>query len=602
MILFVRRVRGKREKQSNLTGLKCEREMLIGLTIQNVVLIDHLELTLEKGLSVLTGETGAGKSIVLDALGLALGQRGDNALIREGERTASVTAVFDISRLPHAHDILIQAGLSLSEAQQVVCRRVLERDRTSRAFINDHPVTLSFMKSLGEVLVHIHGQFDAALTPAQQRQCLDVYGAHQAMLADVAAAYQALKDAETALEDAERHQQHARERQIFLSTVLDDLNTLAPVAGEEKSLSEERAIIANSARIVEGLYAMLAHCGSQTSGAAGANEGALPRLFEASKVMQKITGFGESIQQLALRLESTIRDLDDITVDAGHMAASLAKQHHRVQDLDDRLHRLRILARKYGCPADDLANYRDKAAEEIALFEHSDERLRTLSALVDQARDDYSKTAHALSLARRAAAHCLATGIMAEFPDLKLEHVKFEISVESLPESQWGACGADSILFTVRTNDASRASPLTDVASGGERSRIELALRVNMAASMGTPTLIFDEIDSGMGGAVAAAVGARLKKLAEIVQVVAITHSPQVAAYAKIHAQVCKGLVDDRVVTSVVFLDPEARREEIARMLAGTSLTDEARAAAERLLHGSQIPSQGASPVKLARG
>lgn len=558
--------------------------MLTSLDIRNVVLIEHLALNFSAGLSVLTGETGAGKSILLDALGLALGQRSEAKLLRNGAAQATVTAGFELSKNHPAFALLEDSGIESDTS--LILRRTLSPDGRTRAFVNDTAIGVNLLRTLGETLVEVHGQFQThgLLDPNVHRALLDAYGRLGPQRDAVALAWEARRAAEHALAETKANAERARNEESFLRHAVEELDELAPMPGEEKTLDEKRTALLNAGKIEEAMNSAFADLAGP--------QGAETRLGLARRALDKLAGkdggrlaaVSEAIARTEAELQEAIRALQAIGQGDGGTAESL-------EEIEDRLFKLRACARKHGVGLSALAELREDFARRLNLIEDDCAHLTALAKAAEAARADYVKHAQSLSVARRKTAQALDKAVMAELPPLKLEKARFETSVTSLSENEAGPDGMDAVTFQVATNPGSAAGPMAKIASGGELARFMLALRVVLARVSAVPVLVFDEADSGIGGAVADAVGERLARLAQTVQVLAITHSPQVAARGGCHWHVAKTTKKGETRTDVVALDDGARREEIARMLSGATITDEARAAAGRLLDAAAAPT-----------
>lgn len=557
--------------------------MLVGLHIRNVVLVDRLELSFEGGLNVLTGETGAGKSILLDALGLALGVRADSNLIRPGADQATVSAHFIIGPNHPARTCLEALDIEI-EGDAVISRRVVSANGKSRAYVNDQPVSVGLLKELGRTLVEIQGQNDQQILidSGGHRHLLDEFAGHGrelSVLGRVYGAYQASLD-----ELAEVREAHSRaiEEEDYLRHVVAELETLSPLLGEEAELATTRTLLMNGEKIAAAL--------TEAAKSLTGDSGAEMALRAGQRALERIP---ETVRH---NFDDAIAALDRAVIEAADAAAEidgkLAKLDlnvKRLNGVEERLFKLRDLARKHGVPADDLATVHDRLANKLANIDDGTGRIVALEAQVDETRHIFEGKAIELSKRRRRAAKKLDKAVMAELAPLKLGNALFCTNFAALAENAWTASGLDRITFLVATVPGADPSPLARVASGGELSRLLLAFKVVLTAPEGPSTLIFDEVDRGLGGATADAVGARLERLADNVQVLVITHSPQVAARGAHHWRVLKG-VDaaeaEGLQTRVEHLDDTARREEVARMLAGAEVTDEARAAAESLING----------------
>jgi DNA repair protein RecN (Recombination protein N) len=553
--------------------------MLTRLSIRDIVLIDKLDLEFEKGLAVLTGETGAGKSILLDAFALALGARGDATLVRQGAEQGQVTAVFDVPARHPVWKLLRTQGIETDD-DLLILRRVQLADGKTRAFVNDQPVSVQALKSLGAALVEIHGQHDdrALVDAATHRQLLDAYAGLENEVANVEKRWEARRDAIEAVEAHRREIEHARREADYLRHAVAELTKLAPEAGEETALATRRAEMMQAEKIAGDLQ-----------DAYEAVAGAASPVPAFSAAVRRLERRGVQAPQL---IEPAVRALD-IALHAiedarSHLEAALRAcdfDPNELERIEERLFALRAAGRKYSTPVDELSALARKYADALALIDAGTEKLAALEKAAVEADQIYCKAAERLSAARKKAAARLDKAVNAEIRPLKLERAVFSTQIETDPAAA-GPAGIDRVEFWVQTNPGTRPGPLMKVASGGELARFLLALKVVLADRGSAPTLIFDEIDTGVGGAVADAIGARLATLAARVQVVAITHAPQVAARADRHYVIAKDALDrgKRVATRVTSVAAERRREEIARMLAGAEVTDEARAAADRLI------------------
>ena len=557
--------------------------MLQGLAIRDVVLIDRLDLTFDAGLSALTGETGAGKSILLDALGLALGARADAGLVAKGAAQASVAASFALEAKHPARALLADRGLDADD-DTLILRRTLGADGRSRAFVNDQPVPVGTLRELAGLLVEIHGQFDThgLLDPATHRLALDVYGGLAADADGVANLHAAWRAAEAAEAEARERAAKAATDEGFLRHAVDELDRLDPKPGEETDLAQRRALLAAREKLIEAINAARADL--------AAGKGVEGALRGAERLLQRVA------PQAMGKLDRALATLDRAAIEAADAVAEVEALENALdldasglEGVEERLYALRALARKHRVEVDRLADLKAEFQARLAALDDGEDGLKRLSAATAKARAAYFEAAKALSAARHAAAQRLDKAITKELPPLKLDKAKFRTRVEELPDGGWTAHGIDRVAFEVATNPGADLGPIDRIASGGELARFMLALKVALRAPgnakrSGVDTLIFDEVDSGIGGAVAAAVGERLAGLAENAQILVVTHSPQVAARAAHHWRVVKKTAGRTVATAVDALDAKARREEIARMLSGASVTDAARAAADSLL------------------
>jgi DNA repair protein RecN (Recombination protein N) len=550
--------------------------MLSRLSIRDIVLIDRLDIDFAEGLAVLTGETGAGKSILLDAFALALGARGDAALVRQGQQQGQVTAAFEVSKKHPARDILKANDIAPDDA--IILRRVQLADGRTRAFVNDQPVPVATLKALGEALVEIHGQHDdRALTDAgTHRRLLDAFGGLDGDACRVTMLWEARR---AAVEAADAHRAdiaRAQREADYLRHSVEELTKLAPQAGEETALADRRAAMMAAEKVAEDLreaYDVLAGADSAVPALSGAIRKLERRSQQAPQLIDPVV---KSIDTALTSLDEARAQLEAALRTADYDPAELEK-------IEERLFALRAAGRKYNMPVDGLAALAQKFSADLALIDAGEEKLKALDAAVGKAEADYRAAALALSKARRAAATKLDKAVSGELKPLKLERAKFSTQID---DAEAGPYGLERAEFWVQTNPGTRPGPLMKVASGGELARFLLALKVVLADRGSAPTLVFDEIDTGVGGAVADAIGARLGSLASGVQVLAVTHAPQVAARAGRHYVISKDALDKgkRVATRVTEVSQDRRREEIARMLAGAEITAEARAAAERLI------------------
>jgi DNA repair protein RecN (Recombination protein N) len=555
--------------------------MLAGLSIRNVVLIEQLALGFAEGLSALTGETGAGKSILLDALGLALGGRSDAGLVRHGAETATVSADF---LLPDDHPVkALLAEQDLPVDDTLVLRRSVGADGRSRAFVNDQPVSIGLLRRIGAGLVEVHGQFETQglLDTKTHRDVLDTYAGAEALAVSCAAAWEvwraALRRQEEALSEAGR----AQAEEGFLRHSVEELQALAPEPGEEAQLAERRALLQHRERVMEGVAAAL----SDLSGDRGAERS----LVSAQKALQRIADrAGGMLDSILDQLGRAIDEAAEAAAGIERFSADVDLDAGELERLDDRLYGLRTMARKHGVEPAALPDLLREFSERLTLVEDRAAVLARLASAAAEARTAYVKAAEALSKARGKAASELDGAVKAELPPLKMERARFVTAIDRLPEADWNAAGLDRVAFLVAANPGSPPGPIGKIASGGELARFMLAIKVVLVHHRGAPgalpSMIFDEVDAGIGGAVADAVGERLKRLGQQVQVLVVTHSPQVAARADHHWRVQKAERSGTVVTDVVPLAADERREEIARMLSGARITAEARAAADSLL------------------
>jgi len=557
--------------------------MLAALSIRDIVLIDRLDLDFGAGLSVMTGETGAGKSILLDAFALALGARGDASLVRPGAEQGQVSAIFELDPGHPVFDLLDQGGVQA--VGELVLRRTQTPDGRSRAFINDLPVSVQLLRQVGAALVEIHGQHDdRALTDATtHRSLLDAFGGlgHQAdTLAQAHAGWQ------LAAEELSQHEAlmaRAQENADFLRHALEELRTLDPRQDEEAALAERRQIMMHAEKIADDLTEALDALGGE-----GTN---LARLGAALRKLERQSDKASALLEPVVAALGRVLDETNEAreaLEAGLRATAF--EPSELERAEERLFALRAISRKHNVAITELPGLAKRFESELDAVESGEEKLAKLREAAGTAKANYEKLARALSEKRKQAAEQLDRAVIAELAPLKLEKASFHTRIEAIDPDQGGPAGIDRVGFWVQTNPGGQPGPLMKLASGGELSRFILALKVVLAARGSAPTLIFDEIDANVGGATAAAIGERLARLAGDLQVLAVTHAPQVAAQAEGHLliskQATKGQSGESVVTRVTVLESGDRREEIARMLAGQTVTDEARAAAERLMEG----------------
>lgn len=555
--------------------------MLRNLSIRDVVLIEKLDLEFEAGLAVLTGETGAGKSILLDSLGLALGVRADASLLRHGAEQASVTAAFDPVDLQIV-GLLAEQGITPDiPGEGLILKRVLGKDGRSRAYVNGEPASVGILRAVGDRLAEIHGQFEnqRLLNPSAHMGLLDAYGGLSTTVNGISILWLAWQDKVKAVAEALTAYEKAQIEEDFLRHAVEELTAMAPEPGEESELAETRSLMMNGEKIAEGM------------------EGATKELAHGRGVESSLQNAVKHLTRLAekidARFEPVIAALDRASAETAEAQAELQRLKANL-DLDpanlerteERLFALRALARKHGVAVDSLADLLQEFAENLDSITNGAKNIDELRQQAGIARQHYVEAAESLNHARNKSAKGLQVAVNNELGPLKLGAADFMVPVTKLDEKDWGSDGMDRVAFVVATNPGSAPGPIGKVASGGEMARFMLALKVVLAKADPVPTIIFDEVDSGIGGATAAAVGERLAALAHDVQVLVVTHSPQVASMGASHWRVSKLSGDRTVQTTVKRLNYEEREEEVARMLSGAEITDEARAAAARLLSG----------------
>ena len=553
--------------------------MLTALSIRNVVLIEALDLEFGPGLGVLTGETGAGKSILLDSLGLALGARADTGLVRQGEERASVTATFAEPDAGHPlRSIVAENGIELVPGEPLIIRRTLRADGGSRGFINDQPCSAGLLREIGGCLIEIHGQHDdrGLLNPRGHRALLDAFGRCDS--GAVAAAHEVWRTAEAALTKAREEVENAARDRDYLQHSIAELAAFDPQEGEEEALATERSDMQKGARLADELTTV----GELLLG----SEGGLAQLRQAARRLDRMAGEHDLLAEALASLDRAVIEASEAEEKLAAAGEALSYDPDRLEAIETRLFDLRALARKHRVEPDQLGALYKEMAGKLARMDAGAEGLHQLEAELAAKASAYKAAAEKLSAERREAAARLDHAVAAELAPLKLDAARFRTVVEPLPEGQWGSGGADRVEFEISTNPGAPFAPLIKIASGGELSRFILALKVALAEEGGADTMIFDEIDRGVGGAVASAIGERLARLSQKNQLLVVTHSPQVAARGRTHMLIAKASDGAVTRTGVHALGDGDRREEIARMLSGAAITEEARAQADRLLEG----------------
>ncbi len=565
--------------------------MLTALSIRDIVLVEAMDLEVEGGLTVLTGETGAGKSIILDALGLALGARADTGLVRAGAKQASATAVFSAPDDPDLIAMISERGFDVAPGEELILRRTLAADGRSRAFVNDQPAGVTALREIGQALIEVHGQHETVglLDWKTHRALLDNYGGLQPQLDGTAAAAERLKAAERTVAELKAAAADAASRAEELTQNLADLDGLDPRADEETELAGERAVLGAAEKAVADLADARASLGGdklsqKLSAALRAVEHARQRAGQAGTdpehpLLQKLTAAAEAIDRTMVEAEEAIA-----CVDAAANAFDF--EPGRLDKAEERLFALRAAARKLNVSVESLPVLRVRFRDQLRLIEDGAEAISAAERAASAAREAYDVAAMLLSSGREAAADRLTAAVMGELGPLKLDRARFRVGFEPVTEGRRGPLGVETVRFEIATNAGTAFGPLDAIASGGELARFALAMKAALAGreDQRQPVMIFDEVDQGVGGAVASAVGARLERLSRGAQVLVVTHSPQVAARAHTHWKVRKADAGGMTTTTVDTLDDDARREEIARMLSGAVVTDEARAAARSLI------------------
>ena len=554
--------------------------MLTALSIRNVVLIEKLDLTFHAGLCVLTGETGAGKSILLDALGLALGARAETRLLRQGHDSAVVTASFEIPTRHPANLLLEEHGIDLED--MLVLRRTLSENGRTRAFINDQSTSVSLLKRVGESLIEIQGQFDqhGLLDTANHIFLLDTFGKLGTKTKQVRGKYRTWRDVLSESERANAEAAQARQDESYLRHALEEMDELDPQEGEDAELTEARRFLMHAEQMVDAIQAAQSEFDAKkpVSESLRAALRKLERLSEtaAGRLDPAISALDRALNEV----ETAADALTDTT-------RSIDVDEVRLGQIEERLFALRELARKHRVDVETLPALRQKFQDQLSLIDDQAEALTKLEAAVREAREAYVQHAEKLSTARTKAAKNLDTAVNGELPPLKLEKAIFATELSQMAETEWNETGIDRARFMVATNPGEPFGPIGRIASGGELSRFMLAIKLVLISAVDQPSLVFDEVDSGVGGATAHAVGERLGRLADSTQLLVVTHSPQVAARGSDHLRVLKAGSGTRVVTDVQRLNNDDRLEELARMLSGAAITEEARAAANKLIEGN---------------
>ncbi len=565
--------------------------MLTSLSIRDVVLVDVLDLEVDEGLTVLTGETGAGKSIILDALGLALGGRGDAGLVRAGAKQAVATAVFTAPDDADLIALIQDKGFDVTPGEELILRRVVSADGRSRAYVNDQPAGVAALREIGARLVEVHGQHETVglLDWKTHRSLLDAYGGLAPQLGGVAAAADRLKAAEARLEGLRAAAADAASRAEEITLNLADLDALDPREDEETELAGERAVLGAAEKAVADLADARSNLGGdklsqKLSAALRAVEHARQRAAQAGveadhPVLVRLTSAAEAIDRTMVEAAEAIAEVDAA-------ANAFDFEPGRLDKAEERLFALRAAARKLNTTVHALPMLRVSLREQLRLIEDGAEAITAATRDAAAAREAYDVAASLLSSAREAAADRLSKAVMGELGPLKLDRARFRVALEPVAEGRRGPLGVETARFEIATNAGTPFGPLDAIASGGELARFALAMKAALAGreDQRQPVMIFDEVDQGVGGAVAEAVGQRLKRLSNGAQVLVVTHSPQVAARGHAHWKVRKSDTNGATTTTVDTLDENARREEIARMLSGATVTEEARAAARALI------------------
>lgn len=558
--------------------------MLKSLSIRNVVLIDRLDIDFSNGLTVLTGETGAGKSILLDSLGLLLGKRSESSLIRTGTDKLSVTGIFEVSHENKIYELAEGCGLEIEG--DIIVKRTISSDGKNKIWLNDQIITLKLLKELSQYLIEIHGQYDnqGLLNPTTHGDILDNYGGLTNELSAVKQAYIQYKTASTELEKQEKALAKAKEDEENLQHWVKELEKASPQKGEEESLRIRRSELMNAEKIIEKLNTAY----SALNGSNNVLEQITKARNAVSRANEIVNGKYADIEQ---SLENALYTLDEAVEQIESNSADITLNQNELDNIETRLFLLRDLAKKHQTDIEMLPEKLEELSNALNSLQKGEDCLAELRQNVEKMRKAYIKNAESLSKKRKEAAQKLDKEIMKELPPLKMEKAVFQTSFQLKKEEQWNEKGWDSVCFEVSTNPNTPMGALNKIASGGELSRFMLALKVNLAQQSSQETLIFDEIDTGIGGATAEAVGERLSRLAQNLQVMVVTHSPQVAAFSNEHFKVEKKTKDNITSTNLIKLTQSEKIEEIARMLAGEKITKEARAAASVLINKDIAPT-----------
>ncbi len=557
--------------------------MLVSLEISDLILIDTLSLTFDQGLCAFTGETGTGKSILLNSLALALGTRGSANLVRPGSKTksATVTATFDLDTKTKTKELFLQRGLALPETgEYLVLRRTIDTDGRSRAYVNDTAVTIGFLKELGEYLIQIEGQFAAQglLNTANHRATLDCFANSEILCSRVSEAYEQWTEIEDKYQLAKAARSEAKAEEEFTRFALEELKNINPEPGEEEQLAETRNTLINNEKIIQALSS----ANSILSGDPAPDQ----QINLAIRALSRQTNtLGDRFNGILEKLNVASEQLQEAEFQINNFLTTSEISSSHLEACEERLFRLRAMARKHSVTVDQLPDVLHQLENKLDLIADDNGHLQNLKNQVIASRKKFQNLAKELHNVREKFSKKLDKAVNSEFEPLKLEKTKLVTVIEELGEDHWGPSGLDSVRFEVSTNPGTEPGPLGKIASGGELARILLAIKVALQNADSIPTIVFDEVDSGIGGATAAAVGKRLAKLSKDTQIIVVTHSPQVASYAKCHIKIEKSGTNNNMSTKATPLTEEGRRKEIARMLSGSKLTKEALAAADSLLN-----------------
>ncbi|MGA0345817.1 MAG: DNA repair protein RecN [Alphaproteobacteria bacterium] len=557
--------------------------MLVALEISDLILIDTLSLNFDQGLCAFTGETGTGKSILLNSLALALGTRGSANLVRPGSKTknATVTATFDLDTKFKTKELFLQSGLALPETgEYLVLRRTIDTDGRSRAYVNDTAVTIGFLKELGEHLIQIEGQFAAQglLNTTNHKATLDCFANSEILCSRVSEAYQQWTEIEDKYQLAKAARSEAKAEEDFTRFALEELKKLNPEPGEEEQLAETRNTLINNEKIIQALSSANSILSGDPTPDQQIN-------FAIRALSRQTNTLGDRFNGILEKLNMASEQLQEAEFEINNFLTTSEVSPSHLEACEERLFRLRAMARKHSVTVDQLPDVLHQLENKLDLIADDTGHLQNLKNQVISSKKKFQNLAKELHNVREKFAKKLDKAVNSEFEPLRLEKTKLVTVIEELGEDHWGPSGLDSVRFEVSTNPGTEPGPLGKIASGGELARILLAIKVALQNSDGIPTIVFDEVDSGIGGATAAAVGKRLAKLSKDTQIIVVTHSPQVASYAKCHIKIEKSGTNNNMTTKATPLTEEGRRKEIARMLSGSKLTKEALAAADSLLN-----------------
>lgn len=556
--------------------------MLLSLSIRNIILIDMLDIQLAPGLCVLTGETGAGKSILLDALGFVLGDRSTGRLLRHGESKGSVTACFSIKNNMAIQNKLHELDIPEND-EDIIIRRSIDAGGKSRAYVNDTPVNVQTLKDIGEHLLEIHGQHDQGglLSSTVHRQILDEYGRLQPLLQKTAESYHHYKHLADLIEAKQRNKAEAAREEDYLRFVINELEKLNPKVGEEEVLAEKRSQLMHREKMQESITRALS--------ALAGEQDVVSAIRSAQMALDSIREHFQSIEDAAEMLERSAIEIGEVVSALEHAGSDDDEADVPLEQVEERLFALRAAARKYGVEVEGLSDYLINVKETYALLSDENGDLEQLQRDCQKAKDAYKKEAGQLHEARVKSSQLLEKRVMEELAQLKMQQTRFQVEIQPLAEENWSEAGMDKVQYIASTNPGTPLQPIAKIASGGELSRFMLAFKVALSHVKSVGTLVFDEVDTGIGGAVADSVGKRLEMLGQRAQVLVVTHQPQVASKGGYHLKVSKLEIDGMAVTRVQPLAEQERREELARMLAGEIITNEARAAASKLLQAEEV-------------